>query len=181
MIDELFRVAKPESNEFNVLNHGDCWSNNIMFQYDAFGKVKETYLVDYQTPKYGTPAQDLFYMLLSSTKYEIKIKEFDHLMKFYHDQLVEHLQMLKYSKKIPSLSELHTMMYKYGVWGYATVIGVMAAALMDPTNNVLHIDNFIGSTDSSLTVKTLMYSNDRYRQHAELVLPWLKNRGALSF
>ncbi|XP_065354514.1 uncharacterized protein LOC135948985 [Calliphora vicina] len=180
MIDAFYKAAKPNPNEFNVLNHGDCWSNNVMFQYDAFGKIKETYLIDFQMSKYGSPAQDLFYFLLSSTKYEIKIKQFDYFIKFYHDQLVENLKLLNYTKKIPSLTELHTMMYKYGIWGFSTVTGVMAAVLLEPTDTA-NLENFIGDSDAGLAFKKLMYSNDRYRKHVEALLPWLKNRGAMCF
>lgn len=99
------------------MNHGDFWANNIMFQYDAFGKIKETYLVDYQIPKYGSPAQDLYYFLLSSAKFELKLKEFDFFIKIYYDNLVEHLRLLKYPKNIPKLNDIHAMLYKYGLWG----------------------------------------------------------------
>jgi len=59
-----------------------------MFQYDAFGKIKEVYMVDYQIPKYGTVAQDLLYFLLSSTKLEDKLTKFDYYIKVYHEYLV---------------------------------------------------------------------------------------------
>jgi len=85
-----------------------------MFQYDAFGKIKEVYLVDYQLPKYGTVAQDLLYFLLSSTKLEDKLAKFDYYIKIYHDNLVEHLKILKYSKPIPSLRDIHLALFKYG-------------------------------------------------------------------
>ncbi|XP_037817364.1 uncharacterized protein LOC119607495 [Lucilia sericata] len=176
MVDELFQVAKPHPNEFNVLNHGDCWSNNVMFQYNASGKIEETYLIDFQMIKYGTPAQDLFYFLLSSTKYEIKLKQFDYFIQFYHRNLVENLKLLKYNSNIPSLKELHGMMFKYGVWGYTTLTGVMGAVLLDPTNTA-NLENFVGDSDAGLAFKKLMFANDRYRRHAEAILPWLKNRG----
>ncbi|KAI8118174.1 hypothetical protein CVS40_10086 [Lucilia cuprina] len=179
MIDEFYKVAKHNPKEFNVLNHGDCWSNNVMFQYDAFGRIKETYLIDFQMAKYGSPAQDLFYFLLSSTQYEIKINKFDYFIKYYHDNLVENLKLLKYSQRIPSLTELHSMLYKYGIWGYSTVTGVMGAVLLDPTDNA-NLENFLGDSDAGSEFKKLMYSNDRYRKHAEALLPWLRNRGAMN-
>lgn len=194
----MFKLGKVDHNEFNVLNHGDCWSNNIMFQYDSFGKINETYLVDFQMPKYGTPAQDLFYFLVSSAKLEIKIKEFDYFIKFYHDNLTENLRLLKYPKKLPSLKDIHIMLYKYGLWGkfqcwccviqqynplgfiagFTTATGVMAAVLLDPTENA-SLDNFMGDDDAGNEFKMLMYTNPRYRKHMECILPWLHNRGAL--
>ncbi|XP_075145785.1 uncharacterized protein LOC142220493 [Haematobia irritans] len=178
-IDLTFRMAQYKPNEFNVLNHGDCWSNNVMFQYDAFGKIKETYLIDYQLPKYGTPAQDLYYFLMSSSQLEIKLKKFDYFIKFYHDHLSENLKLLGYSKNIPKLSEIHMHLYKYSLWGLSTAGGVMGVVLMDPSENA-NLDNFMGKGDDGEAFKRLIFTNDRYRKHIEAILPWLHNRGAFS-
>eukprot|EP00099_Drosophila_melanogaster_P023580 NP_651385.3 uncharacterized protein Dmel_CG10562 [Drosophila melanogaster] len=173
-IDKIFEFAKVEPTEFNVLNHGDSWSNNIMFQYDAFGKIKEVYLVDYQLPKYGTVAQDLLYFLLSSTKLEDKLAKFDYYIKIYHDNLVEHLKILKYSKPIPSLRDIHLALFKYGYFGYTVATGVMSAVLLDPTDSA-SLENFIGGSDFQMQ----LYNSPRYRKHIQAVMPWLLNRGAL--
>ena len=116
-INQLLEANITDESEFNVLNHGDCWSNNVMFRHDEQGKLLDTYLVDYQITHYGTPAQDLYYFLLSSTQYDIKIKKFDYFIKFYHDRLAENLQLLKYPQKIPTLSEIHILLHKYNAWG----------------------------------------------------------------
>ncbi|XP_019892343.2 uncharacterized protein LOC101892852 [Musca domestica] len=179
-IDMMFRLAKTNPSEFNVLNHGDCWSNNVMFQYDAFGAIKDTYLIDYQLPRYGTPAQDLYYFLISSAKYEVKLKKFDYFIKFYYDVLCEHLKVLKYSKPIPKLRDIHIMLYKYGLFGFQTAVGVMGVVLLDPTDKA-SIANFIGDDGDAAAFKKLMFTNDRYRRHIEAVLPWLNNRGAFRF
>uniref|UniRef100_A0A1I8PNS0 CHK kinase-like domain-containing protein n=1 Tax=Stomoxys calcitrans TaxID=35570 RepID=A0A1I8PNS0_STOCA len=177
LVDDFIKLAEQEKKEFCVLNHGDCWSNNVMFQHDAFGKVKETYFVDFQGPRYGSPAQDLYYFLLSSAKYEIKIKNFDHFIKFYHDCLVRNLTLLNYSQKVPTLRDLHILLYKSGLWGYSTVTGVMGAVLLDPNENA-QMENFFADTDAGQLFRFQMYSGARYRKHAEMLLPWLYNRGA---
>ncbi|KAH8283782.1 hypothetical protein KR054_001375, partial [Drosophila jambulina] len=177
-VDKCFEFAKVDPNEFNVLNHGDSWSNNIMFQYDAFGNIKEVYMVDYQIPKYGTVAQDLLYFLLSSTKLEDKLAKFDYYIKVYHDNLVEHLKILKYSKPIPSLRDIHLALFKYGFFGYTVATGVMAAVLLDPTD-VASFENFIGDTDAGVDFQMQLYNSPRYRKHIQAVLPWLLNRGAM--
>ncbi|KAM7358929.1 uncharacterized protein ACRADG_003716 [Cochliomyia hominivorax] len=180
IMDQLFKAVKVDDNDFNVLNHADLWTNNIMFQYDNEGQLLDTYFVDYAFPKYGSPAQDLIYFIISSLKADIKIKQFDHLIQYYHENLVENLQLLKYSKKIPSLKEIHTMLHKYGIWGFCTAVGVMAVALVD-SSEMSTFDNFLGESEEGDTFKLLMFTNKRYQQHMNAVLPWLLNRGGLDF
>lgn len=117
VIDELFNNTNYDESEFNVLNHGDVWCNNVMFKYKENGEIEETFLVDYQLSKYGSPAQDLFYFLLSSTQLDIKIDKFDALIQYYYDQLIEHLKLLKYPKQFPMLREIHSALYKHSIWG----------------------------------------------------------------
>lgn len=104
-----------DESEFNVLNHGDFWCNNIMFAGE--GADERTLLVDLQLAKWGSPAQDLWYFIISSAALDIKLKEFDHFIYIYHKRLVECLKLLGYSKHIPTLKELHVTMIKYGNWG----------------------------------------------------------------
>lgn len=53
----------------------------------------------------------------------------------------------------------------------------MGAVLLDP-NEDASVDNFFAETDIGKRFRMQMYSNARYRKHAELLLPWLHNRGA---
>lgn len=43
------KIAKESyisnAEDFNVLMHGDCWSNNFMYNYDYSGKVKDVRIV----------------------------------------------------------------------------------------------------------------------------------------
>lgn len=88
-----------------------------MFKYDEEGKIVDAVLIDYQMVNYGSPAKDLLYFLLSSTAYDLKVKEFNYLIKFYHENLTKNLTILKYPKKLPSLKEIHCAIIKYGIWG----------------------------------------------------------------
>ncbi|XP_061393588.1 uncharacterized protein LOC133329107 [Musca vetustissima] len=180
VIDELWKATKVDETEFNVLNHCDCWTNNIMFQYDEAGQLLDIYFVDLAMPKYGSPAQDLMYFILSSLQADIKIKQFDHLIQYYHENLLEHLELLQYSKSKPSLRELHMLLHKYRIWGYCTTVGVLAVALLD-SSEISTFDNFLGDSDDGDKFKLMMFTNKRYVQHVNVILPWLLNRGALDF
>lgn len=173
-----------------------------MFSHDSFGKIKEIYLVDFQMPKFGSVAQDLYYFLLSSTKFEDKLSKFDYYIKFYHENLVQNLKILNYPKVVPTLRDIHLSLFKNGLWGlynfwpptykqiililpafiyitgYITATSVMSGILVDPTE-AASVENFLSDTTEGNDFKTLLYSNPRYRKHIQAVLPWLLNRGAL--
>lgn len=46
--DNAYKEYLPTENGFNVLLHGDMWSNNIMFHYDQHGKPTDIRLVIFQ-------------------------------------------------------------------------------------------------------------------------------------
>nr|XP_036217942.1 uncharacterized protein LOC118680749 [Bactrocera oleae] len=175
--EEFVSILHGDPNEFNVLNHGDFWANNIMFQYDAVGKFKETYFVDFQCCRYGSPVNDLYNLLISSTSLEIKLKHFDYFVKYYHDNLLENLKLLKYPNKLPTLKDIHIALYKHGIFGLFAANGHMAIVLLEPTPDAT-IENLLGATPESVVFKKQMFMSKRYREHAEVVLPWLYYRGA---
>lgn len=148
-----------------------------MFQYNNEDNIQETYLIDYQLPKYGSPALDLYYFILSSAHYDVKLSEFDYFIKFYHDILYENLILLKYQKKLPTLRDIHAILIRHGVWGVFTAKGIMAAVLVDPIKDA-NFEYFFGDGEKAVAFKMAMYSNDRYRKHMEAVMSWLKYRGA---
>lgn len=63
--DHLYQIgidaSKPSKDEFNVINHGDFWVNNMMFKYDDNGKpiahifVSITSDRNFYTPKCENP------------------------------------------------------------------------------------------------------------------------------
>ncbi|XP_055382806.1 uncharacterized protein LOC129612968 [Condylostylus longicornis] len=181
-IDILIDVSKVDPNNFNVLNHGDLWCNNIMFQYDTEGNnnINEIYFVDYQISKYGSPSSDLYYFIISSTSFETKISEFDFFVKYYHDKLVENLKLLSYPKRIPLLRDIHIQLLKDKFWALGTASGVMSAVLLDPTEDA-SIENFLEGSDDGIKFKMNAYLNPRYVKTMEALLPFFDNKGLLDF
>ncbi|XP_061399693.1 uncharacterized protein LOC133335437 [Musca vetustissima] len=171
-------IDNQDDEEFKVLNHGDFWCNNIMFQYDDENQLKETYFVDFQMPRYGSVAQDLYYFILSSTQLQLKINCFDEFIRYYYDNLVEHLKLLEYSKPLPKLRDIHQSLFKQSVWALLTMCCIMSGVLCDPTD-AASMENFIGNSEDGDKFKQLLYFNDRYLKHLEVILPWLHNRGVL--
>lgn len=177
LVDRLLQDQTLNPREFNVLNHGDCWSNNIMFQYDAFGKIKNTLFVDFQVGKYGSPANDLYYCILSSAKKDIKLTQFDYMIRFYYDRLVENLKLLQYHRPLPKLKNIHAALLRNGLAAYMVVSKVLPVVILEKTDQA-NLENYIQDESK---MKSAMFSNHKYVQAMSDILPWLDNRGLLDW
>lgn len=106
-----------DENSFNVLNHGDMWSNNLMFRFNENRETIDIKVVDFQLGYWGSAASDLYYFMMSSWNIDFKIKKFDELIKFYFDNLVANLKLLNYSKAVPVLEDLQKELTKRKFYG----------------------------------------------------------------
>ncbi|BFF89023.1 uncharacterized protein DMAD_07872 [Drosophila madeirensis] len=179
-VAEVIKDSQVNEEEFNVLNHGDAWVNNIMFKYDADDRVQETYLLDHQVTQYGNPAQDLYYFIMSSTELDIKVDQFDYLIRWYHQNLVEHAGILKYSGVVPTLKELHLILIQHPIFAIGTVISTLSICLNKADDNFT-TDAYFGDNPESEALRSLLLSNERYRANIERIMPWLNRRGLLDF
>ena len=48
LFEKTYEITRRDEKRFNVLNHGDMWSNNMMFHYNDSGRAESCLLVDYQ-------------------------------------------------------------------------------------------------------------------------------------
>ncbi|XP_017018452.1 uncharacterized protein [Drosophila kikkawai] len=178
--EEGLRLNKVDESDFNVLNHGDSWSNNIMFNYKDNGEIDRTIFVDLQMAKWGTPAQDLWYMILTSASLEIKVTEFDLFIQIYHERLTECLQLLNYSKRIPTLRDLHAMMIKYGSWGPFTATGVMVATLM-PSDKESNMEKMLAAGPEAEAFRYKTFTNSYYVKAMRQLLPFFDRKGLFEY
>ncbi|XP_066278642.1 uncharacterized protein [Branchiostoma lanceolatum] len=79
-------LADRKSPRLRVLNHGDCWTNNIMIKYDG-GVPIAVKLVDWQVIQYVPPTYDLAFLFLCSTSWDVFQNHRDAILAHYHQQL----------------------------------------------------------------------------------------------
>lgn len=105
-------------NGFNVLNHGNVWSDNIFFEYSDDTKApKRALLVDYKNAFIGSPVIDLMFFITTSVAYDVQRSSKDELIYAYHTKLSETLDALEYTGNVPTLLELHLDFLKRGIFG----------------------------------------------------------------
>ncbi|EDW84821.2 uncharacterized protein Dwil_GK14323 [Drosophila willistoni] len=116
--DLFMDVGRIKPDEFNVLNHGDFWCNNFMFKVEVeSNEILDVCFVDFQLPIYGTPAQDLLCLLMTSPQLGIKLSKFDYFVEFYHQELTKHLVLLHYNLIAPTLQQLQENLFRNSVLG----------------------------------------------------------------
>lgn len=112
--DKVVASYVREEDEFNVLIHGDLWSNNVMFGYAENGAVKDAIFVDFQIGYWGSAILDVVYTLFTSSAEAMRGHDWNECVLHYHAELVRLLKTLKYSKKIPSLDVIQEDRMKRG-------------------------------------------------------------------
>ncbi|XP_047492827.1 uncharacterized protein LOC125041686 [Penaeus chinensis] len=86
-MDMFIEMLDPANYKppFFVLNHGDCWNNNLLFRYDDTGSPVQVMLVDLQVVRKVSPALDLNYFLYSSFNGPVRKQNLEEFLKVYHD------------------------------------------------------------------------------------------------
>ncbi|KAH8272550.1 hypothetical protein KR026_003873 [Drosophila bipectinata] len=146
-------------SSFNVILNGSCWPNNLLYQSDAFGNVKDPLFIDFHAAKYGPAVYDLFSLLLTAPAE--KSTRFDGYLSYYHDQLLANLKLLQFQGKKPTLTDLQLDLLKYGHWAFEVATEILPIILAELETE--DIDD--------------LFRNSVFGQQIREILPWLENRG----
>lgn len=90
------------SSGYNVLNHGDFHSKNMMYTNLLSPKDSEILVIDYQLCFYGTPAIDVCYAKYLCTKSDRR----EELVKYYYEVFSDSLKKMEFKGKIPTFEDL---------------------------------------------------------------------------
>ncbi|XP_046144692.1 uncharacterized protein LOC123988486 isoform X2 [Osmia bicornis bicornis] len=99
-------VTARKDNEFNVINHGDCWVNNMLFRYDDNGKPIQHIFVDFQQCLNSSPALDLHYFMATSLSEEVYEHKRGLLLDEYLKTLTSVMKRLGCKTSPPTMDEL---------------------------------------------------------------------------
>jgi aminoglycoside phosphotransferase (APT) family kinase protein len=103
-IEKIYNHVKTDNDKIQVLNHGDLWTNNMMFTYN--GKTPTNVIfVDYQLSFYSTPGIDLNYFMWTCPSTEVRKNHWADLIREYYNTFLDAMVTLK-ARKIPSFDDM---------------------------------------------------------------------------
>lgn len=102
--DELNSAKTVEFKEddddpWKTFVHGDCWTNNVLFQENEDGTIQDVKFVDFQFLKYFSCFRDIVYLLGSSPSLDITCEELDEAFGFYRTRLIHFLTLSELDTK----------------------------------------------------------------------------------
>lgn len=112
-IEKGKQFYKPDTNGYNVLDHGDFHVKNLLFKKNGH-KIEDMFMLDFQISVLASPCVDLFYELYNMISDENRKNRRDEIIYFYHSEFTSTLKKLDFMGKIPSLLSLKMELLRQG-------------------------------------------------------------------
>jgi len=156
-------IALNEEN-LNVILHGDCWMNNMMFRYEN-NQPDAVKLIDFQISFYNSFANDLQYFIFSSAKADVITNSLDELLTKYFEKFIEVAPKLQDS--VITLEKVRTGFFDRLVIGYIATVGIRSLLRMEVAPNLEDI--FAGRIGDS------GYASAKFVDDLKVLLPIFEN------
>lgn len=167
LYEKLADNYSRKETSFNVLLHGDCWLNNIMFKYEN-EKLTSVKLIDYQICNYNSIGLDLNYFIFTSTKNDVKIKYLEEIFKTYYETFIG----IAGEVKGFNIDVIRKEFIEKLVFGFVCAAifrgGVLASKPFD-------LDAYAAGQDSPSNLQA--YQNEKYIEEIVELLPLFKKHG----
>uniref|UniRef100_A0A1B6M6F7 CHK kinase-like domain-containing protein n=1 Tax=Graphocephala atropunctata TaxID=36148 RepID=A0A1B6M6F7_9HEMI len=172
--DKILEISRP-GDGLVVLNHGDTWTNNIMFKYDDSGDVVDVKLVDFQVCNLGSFALDIILFWWTSANEEVRIHHRAELFEVYRQTLNRTLSELN-CKKFLSKEEFDLEMKSKAPYAISVVHSLLVVAMADP--HELEDISSIESEDLYMNSFTKNFRSKYYIRVLPAILQEIEELGA---
>ncbi|XP_037730031.1 uncharacterized protein LOC119560580 [Drosophila subpulchrella] len=171
------RVYDVGDGDLRTLNHGDCWTTNIMFQYDDAGNPQTVVAIDFQFSNCTSPTIDLHYFFTTSLKEEVRDKE-PELVEHHYNALKANLEKFSYKGLFPTLEEYQLQFERRR---FMSLMAHMFKPCMiyNGTEETSDFSSLYKETTEGLRYQTSVYASEAVIRSATKLLAILDGKGLL--
>lgn len=167
-----------DENGFHVFNHNDLWIPNIFYKNDENELVQDVLFIDFQMPYFGSPGIDLNFFIYGSLTEDTRTSFSKKLLRAYHETLENVLNELNYSKKIPTLHDIHIEVLKSGFNGLLAALCEVPLLLIEDTEN-LEMDLLLANSTKGEELRYSLFNNNIFKQFIQNLLIEFNDYGYL--
>lgn len=165
-VDHLWKASnkmfKPQEGKLNVLNHGDLWTTNVLFKYDANGGIEGVKLIDYQLMRYTSPASDVAFFIWTSGNNEVRENQQMSLYKIYLQTLNKTLEEVNCKERL-SEEEFHEDLKEMADVVLSVVCHVLPIFMADPEDGPIQLEK-LNPEDPDNEMYHKLYNGKYYRK-----------------
>ncbi|XP_058795068.1 uncharacterized protein LOC131666426 [Phymastichus coffea] len=153
----IYEKLRPSKTRRNVINHGDAWANNLMFN------ESKCILVDFQLVRYVPAMSDVALLFYHNAKKELRDKYEMNLLKHYHTTLCDVLK--DGGVDIPEFVDIVDEYEEMRIVGLVT------------TNMYYQINQIPGDKQLELMSTSQGFNDLLFRDRVDLILGFMKTDG----
>lgn len=166
---------------YKVLNHGDFWTNNFLFKYDADDKTPiDVCFVDYQMSFYTSPGHDLNYFLNTSPNNVVRKTQREHIIQLYHRTFAAELRQLQSPQADRlTLQLLEEQVRRRELFGLAAATGILPLVLMTRGGGDDVSIESMASEETRAALQKALYTNPGYVEAMKYITRRFDEQGVL--
>ncbi|RXG58560.1 hypothetical protein Avbf_07678 [Armadillidium vulgare] len=138
---KFFAEGTQPGRKFNVLAHGDSWTNNILFKYNDDNIPVDMRFVDLQCSRKSSPAADIVYFFYSSLNGDTRTKHFQKMLYTYYQSFSKVLIFAR--RKVPfTFKELLDEVENRKIFGLVSGMMLIQGILFAEGDEIWDLDDY---------------------------------------
>uniref|UniRef100_A0A905R0L8 CHK kinase-like domain-containing protein n=1 Tax=Rhodnius prolixus TaxID=13249 RepID=A0A905R0L8_RHOPR len=160
-----------------VMNHGDCWTCNMMFKYSPYEKNKPIAVkfLDFQACHYNSYIFDVIHFIYRCIAPNIRRENINRLLEEYQSSLAETLTFFGLPEKAPTLEQVCNEAKRLNYLKFFLAFTSLPMSSAD-TNTAFYIDRLATNCDSKDVYSPEPFQANKFRLAADVdIRRWLKD------